>query len=110
MTTVTRITTPFGFASTAQEVAAGIDFSGKNVIVTGGASGIGIETARALAGIGADVTIAVRNLEAGQQVAADIAQTTGNSNIHVGYLELADRASINDFVANWGSKPLHVDR
>ena len=108
MTTVTRITTPFGFASTAAEVAAGIDFSGKRVIVTGGASGIGVETARALAGIGADVTLAVRNLEAGAQVAADITATTDNPKIHVVKLDLADQDSVAAFAAAWGYQPLHV--
>lgn len=44
------ITTPFGFRSTAAEVVAGIDLAGKRAIVTGASSGIGIETARALAG------------------------------------------------------------
>jgi hypothetical protein len=44
-----RITTPFNAESTAAEVVAGIDLSGRRAIVTGGASGIGIETARALA-------------------------------------------------------------
>lgn len=44
-----RIQTPFGFASTADEVIAGVDITGKRAIVTGGAGGIGIETARALA-------------------------------------------------------------
>jgi hypothetical protein len=43
---MTRITTSIGFRSAAIEVARGIDFSGKRVIVTGGASGIGVETAR----------------------------------------------------------------
>src|SRR4051794_5388388 len=47
------ITTPFGFRSTAAEVAAGIDLTGKRAIVTGASSGIGIETARTLAGAGA---------------------------------------------------------
>jgi len=41
------ITTPFGFESTAAEVAAGIDLAGKRAVVTGAASGIGVETARA---------------------------------------------------------------
>ena len=54
------ITTPFGRESTAAEVVAGIDLSGRRAIVTGGASGIGVETARALAGAGAEVTLAVR--------------------------------------------------
>jgi NAD(P)-dependent dehydrogenase (short-subunit alcohol dehydrogenase family) len=104
---MTRITTPFGFSSTAAEVAEGIDLSGKRVIVTGAASGIGVETARALAGTGADVTLAVRNTEAGAQVAADITATTGNRDVHVTRLDLTDRASIAAFVANW-SGPLHV--
>jgi hypothetical protein len=43
------ITTPFGFDSTAAEVIAGVDLSGKRAIVTGASSGIGVETARALA-------------------------------------------------------------
>ena len=104
---VARITTPLGFRSTASEVAEGCDLSGKRVIVTGGASGIGVETARALAGIGAEVTLAVRNTEAGAQVAADITATTGNKAIHVAKLDLTDRASIRAFVAAWNGA-LHV--
>ncbi len=67
-----RITTPFGAHSTADEVAAGIDLRGKRAIVTGGASGIGIETARTLARAGAEVTLAVRDTEAGRRVAEKI--------------------------------------
>jgi NAD(P)-dependent dehydrogenase (short-subunit alcohol dehydrogenase family) len=101
-----RITTPFGFDSTAAQVAAGIDLSGKRAIVTGGSSGIGVETARALAGAGADVTLAVRDTDAGERTAADITATTGNTAIHVGRLDLADQASVAAFVASW-SGPLH---
>jgi NAD(P)-dependent dehydrogenase (short-subunit alcohol dehydrogenase family) len=96
-----RITTPFGFHSTAAEVIAGIDLSGKRMIVTGAASGIGIETARALAGAGAEVTLAVRDAETGAKVAAEIASSTGNRNLHVARLDLADRSSIAAFVAGW---------
>jgi 5,10-methylene-tetrahydrofolate dehydrogenase/methenyl tetrahydrofolate cyclohydrolase len=64
-TTPTLIQTRFGFASTAAEVIDGIHLSGKRAIVTGGSSGIGIETARALAGAGAEVTLAVRDTDAG---------------------------------------------
>lgn len=101
------ITTPFGRHSTAAEVVKGIDLSGKWVIVTGAASGIGIETARALAQTGAIVTLAVRNTDAGAQVAADITATTGNQNIHVAPLDLSDRNSIANFIAAW-DKPLHI--
>ena len=102
-----RITTPFGRHSTAAEVAEGIALSGKRAIVTGAASGIGVETARALARLGAEVTLAVRNTDAGAQTAADIIATTGNQNIHVVPLDLSDRASIAAFVATWDD-PLHI--
>ena len=102
-----RITTPFGFRSTAAEVAKGIDLSGKRAIVTGGASGIGVETARALAGIGAEVTLAVRDTDVGARVAADITATTGNKKIHVAKVDLTDRASIRAFVVAWNG-PLHI--
>lgn len=102
-----RITTPFGPKSTAGEVAAGIDLSGKRVIITGGASGIGIETTRAIAGTGVEVTLAVRNTEAGERIAAEIAAATGNRSLRVAELDLADRASIAAFVAGWQG-PLHV--
>ena len=101
------ITTPFGFHSTAAAVAAGIDLTGKRAIVTGAASGIGVETARALAGIGAEVTLAVRDVEAGARVAAEIVASTGNTNVRIARLDLADRASIDAFVAAW-SGPLHI--
>src|SRR5262245_21727079 len=101
MTGATRITTPFGFASTATEVVAGIDLTGRRVVVTGGASGIGVETARALAGAGAEVTLAVRDVEAGQRVADDIIAGTGNKQVSVARLDLADPASVAAFVAGW---------
>jgi NAD(P)-dependent dehydrogenase (short-subunit alcohol dehydrogenase family) len=102
----TLITTPFGFESTAAEVVAGIDLGGRRAIVTGGSSGIGVETARALAGAGAEVTLAVRDTDAGQRTAAEITAEAGNV-VDVGRLDLADQASIAAFVASW-SGPLHV--
>jgi NAD(P)-dependent dehydrogenase (short-subunit alcohol dehydrogenase family) len=104
---VTAITTPFGFRSTAAEVAAGIDLTGKRAIVTGGSSGIGIETARALAGAGAEVTLAVRNLDAGARVAADITATTDRDDVAVAALEVTEPASVAAFAAAWDG-PLHI--
>jgi NAD(P)-dependent dehydrogenase (short-subunit alcohol dehydrogenase family) len=104
---MTRITTPFGHDSTAAEVARGIDLTGRRMIVTGGASGLGIETARALAGTGADVTLAVRDLAVGEATAKEIMATTGSSSVHVAHLDLVDRASIAEFVEAWEG-PLHV--
>jgi NAD(P)-dependent dehydrogenase (short-subunit alcohol dehydrogenase family) len=101
------ITTPFTAESTAAEVVDGIDLTGRRVIVTGGASGIGIETARALARAGAEVTLAVRNVEAGQRTAEDIVATTGNKQVLVAPLDLADQESVASFVAAWDG-PLHI--
>jgi NAD(P)-dependent dehydrogenase (short-subunit alcohol dehydrogenase family) len=101
-----RITTPFNAESTAAEVIAGVDLVGRRAIVTGGASGIGVETARALADAGAEVTLAVRNVEAGRQTAEDILDTTGNK-VLVAPLDLADQASVGRFVAGWDG-PLHI--
>jgi len=102
-----RVTTPFGFTSTAAEVIAGVDLSGKRAIVTGASSGIGVETARALADAGAAVTLAVRNTEAGERVAAEIREGTGNGAVTVGALDLSDLSSVGAFVAAW-SGPLDI--
>jgi NAD(P)-dependent dehydrogenase (short-subunit alcohol dehydrogenase family) len=104
---IAAIKTPFGFESTAAEVVEGIDLSGKRAIVTGASSGIGVETARALVGAGAEVTLAVRDTDAGERTAAEITATTGNTAVHVGRLDLADQASVAAFVGNW-SGPLHI--
>jgi NAD(P)-dependent dehydrogenase (short-subunit alcohol dehydrogenase family) len=99
---VSAIATRFGFESTAAEVVDGVDLSGKRAIVTGGASGIGIPTARALAGAGAEVTLAVRDTAAAERVAAEIEGDTP-----VARLDLSDLASVREFAGAWDG-PLHI--
>ena len=99
--------TGFGSNSTAADVVAGIDLSGKRAIVTGASSGIGVETARALAGAGAAVTLAVRNPDAGHRAAAAITAATGNDDLDVAYLDLTEPVSVAGFAAGW-SGPLHL--
>ncbi|MCG8927895.1 SDR family NAD(P)-dependent oxidoreductase [Lentzea sp. CC55] len=101
------ITTGFGFETTAEEVVEGVDLSGRRAVVTGGASGIGVETVRALAAAGAEVTIAARDADAGHRVAASLARSTGNSAISVAKLDLASQASVKAFARNWDG-PLHL--
>ena len=101
------IKTPFGFTSTAAEVMAGVDLSGRRAIVTGASSGIGVETARALADAGAEVTLAVRKAESGERVAAQIRDGTGNSAVTVAALDLSDLSSVGAFVAAW-TGPLDI--
>jgi NAD(P)-dependent dehydrogenase (short-subunit alcohol dehydrogenase family) len=104
---MTRITTRFGATTTADEVVAGIDLTGSRAVITGAASGIGVETARTLARGGAEVTLAVRDTGAGDRVADDITVTTGNPDVRVAHLDLVDRASINAFVEAWNG-PLNL--
>jgi len=71
----------------------GVDLSGRRAVVTGGASGIGWETARVLAKAGAEVTIAVRRGEAG----ARAAQRIHDGAVRVEPLDLADLGSVRQF-------------
>ncbi|CAN5183290.1 SDR family NAD(P)-dependent oxidoreductase [soil metagenome] len=68
------------------------DMSGKRISVTGATNGVGLATATALAGAGAQVILAVRNLELGAQRAAEMGGDTS-----VVKLDLADQASVRAF-------------
>jgi NAD(P)-dependent dehydrogenase (short-subunit alcohol dehydrogenase family) len=94
---------PFNATSTAAEVIAGVELHGRRAIVTGASSGIGVETARALAQAGAEVTLAVRDVEAGEKVRHAI----GAQRVRVMSLDLANQTSIANFVASWRG-PLHI--
>jgi NAD(P)-dependent dehydrogenase (short-subunit alcohol dehydrogenase family) len=72
------------------------ELPGLQVIVTGASSGIGLTAASALAAAGAEVTLAVRNVEKGSRVAAQITGST-----HVRPLDLANLASVREFAASW---------
>jgi NAD(P)-dependent dehydrogenase (short-subunit alcohol dehydrogenase family) len=88
-----KIGSGFGSDSTAQEVLAGIDLSGKLAVVTGGYSGIGLETVRALVGAGADVIVGARRVEHATQILAPLPRA------RVEELELADLDSVRAFAA-----------
>ncbi|MBU6267785.1 MAG: SDR family NAD(P)-dependent oxidoreductase, partial [Sphingomonadales bacterium] len=87
---------PAGWFRTAGEVAAGHDRAGWQVVLTGATSGIGAETARALAGTGADIVLGVRRLEAGQALAAELA-ASAKGRIVARALDLGDLASVRAF-------------
>jgi NAD(P)-dependent dehydrogenase (short-subunit alcohol dehydrogenase family) len=91
----------FGADTTTEEVLAGIDLSGKRAIVTGASSGLGEETARALASRGAAVTLAVRDVAKGETVAARIRAATGNAAVDVGQVELSVPDSVRAFARGW---------
>jgi NAD(P)-dependent dehydrogenase (short-subunit alcohol dehydrogenase family) len=85
---------PFGHDSTAEEVSAGLDLTGKTALVTGSNSGIGYETARVLALRGAHVICAARTVEKAQTTSDSIAGDTSPS-----VFDLADWGSIGDAAA-----------
>ena len=87
----------FGHDTTTDEVLRDIDLAGKLALVTGGSSGLGAETARALASRGAKVVMTARNMAKGEEVARGIRSATGNTDVEVEELELGSLASIRAF-------------
>ncbi len=83
---------PFHAKSTGAEVLAGLDLSGKTAIVTGGYSGIGIETVRGLAAAGARVVVPVRSPEKAAESLKGVA-----GDISTAPMDLADLASVKAF-------------
>ncbi len=92
----TPIGSGFHNKSTAAEVIEGIDLSGKNAVVTGGYSGIGLETVRALASAGARVTVPARRLDTAEAALADVA-----GDIEIAAMDLADLASVEKFTREY---------
>ncbi|WP_422059644.1 SDR family NAD(P)-dependent oxidoreductase [Sphingopyxis sp.] len=103
-----RITSRFGRESTAAEVAEGLDLAGKSAIVTGGSSGLGLETARILAAKGSAVHLGVRDLAAGAAAARKINDAIGAERVTFGRIDLSDLASVRDFAKQWGDAPLSL--
>jgi len=95
---------PFGFSSTTDEVLEGIDFRGKVVLVTGASSGLGAETARALASKGAKITLAARQFEKTHAIAEQIRVSTGNNRIDVAELDLTSFENIRNFAKTFLEK------
>jgi NAD(P)-dependent dehydrogenase (short-subunit alcohol dehydrogenase family) len=81
----------FGNRSTATDVIDGVDLTGKTAVVTGGYSGIGLETTRALAAAGATVIVPARRPELAAANLADVPNT------EVDELDLADLESVRAF-------------
>ena len=95
-----RDASKFGADTTADDTLDGLDLTGRVILVTGGSSGLGQETARALAAKGAHVILTARDVPKGEAVAAGIRSATGNDAVEVGELELGSLASIRSF-AKW---------
>lgn len=84
----------FGFESTTDEVLQGIDLTGRTVVVTGATSGLGLETARALASKGADVTITGRSQDKLDGAVTQLKDAGVSGIISTAVLELGDLESV----------------
>lgn len=121
-------TTNFHAKSTAMEVVQGLNanLQGKLAIVTGGTSGreelifdillfmlivlgIGVETARALAAAHAHVIITARDMTRGDEVVADLKNSTGNDQVEVMELDLNSLQSVRNFVEQFRARNLPIN-
>lgn len=90
-------------ATTAAEAIQGIDLAGRTAIVTGGYSGIGVETVRALRSAGARVVVPARNR-------GKALSTLGGIDVEIETMDLLDPASIDAFADSYlaSGQPLHI--
>lgn len=91
----------FGFSSTTDDVLDGIDLSGRQVVVTGASTGLGEETTRALAAHGANVTMAVRDIDRGEAAAARIRGGVPDAQLEIVQVDLASLASVRSFAERY---------
>ena len=89
-----------GFDTTTDDVLAGVDLRGTVALVTGASTGLGLETARALAAAGANVTLAARSPERGDAAVATIRERTPAAALECGVLDLTSLSSVRSF-AEW---------
>jgi len=99
-----KIGSGFGATTTAAEVIDGVDLGGRLAIVTGGYSGIGLETTRVLAGAGAHVVVPARRPD---QARTALAASVGD--VEVAELDLGDLESVRAFAAEFLDSGRHID-
>ncbi len=103
MTTQEPLNSGYGMRTEAREAIGGRDLTGKVAIVTGGYSGLGLETTKALANAGAIVIVPARTQEKAQKALVDI------PNVEQAALDLADPASIDAFAGGFLSRTKSLD-
>jgi hypothetical protein len=85
-----------------------VDLAGRRCFVTGANSGIGFETARALADLGAEVVLLCRNPQRGEEAAARIRAETGNARVSLEILDVSDLADVRAAGARLAASPVDV--
>jgi NAD(P)-dependent dehydrogenase (short-subunit alcohol dehydrogenase family) len=104
-----RDSSRFGADTTADEVLEDLDLHGKLVLITGGSSGLGQESARALAARGAHVVLTARDTAKGRGVVDAIVASTGNQKVELEQLELDSLASVRAFAQRFLARHDRLD-
>ena len=91
----------YGSATTTDEVLEGVDLTGRRVLITGAAVGLGRETARAMAAHGAEVTVLARSPERAAEGAGAVQGLVPGAKVDAGVVDLGSLASINAFADGW---------
>jgi NAD(P)-dependent dehydrogenase (short-subunit alcohol dehydrogenase family) len=86
-----------------------LSMNGKRVLVTGPTSGIGKEIAAQLAGFGAELVLACRDMERGKSTAAEIERRTGSKNCAVMHIDTSSQKSIREFAGLFRQKYSRLD-
>jgi NAD(P)-dependent dehydrogenase (short-subunit alcohol dehydrogenase family) len=85
-----------------------VDLSGRRCIVTGANSGIGYETALALADLGAEVVLVCRSRDRGEAAVQRIREQTGNARVSLELLDISDLSAVREAAARLASGPVDV--
>ncbi|MGB2578611.1 NAD(P)-dependent dehydrogenase (short-subunit alcohol dehydrogenase family) [Elusimicrobium simillimum] len=94
----------FNHKTKAKDVVKGLDLTGKNIVITAGHTGTGLETVKALASAGAQITVLARKNENAEK------NLKGIHNVQIEYFDLTDPQTIDAFAKKYitSGKPLHV--
>jgi len=95
------MTNAFGRGTTTEEVLEGMDLTGRRFVITGAASGLGRESARALAAHGASVTLVARSPERAEGAVAEVGAMVPGADLEAGVADLGDLESIRAFASSY---------
>jgi NAD(P)-dependent dehydrogenase (short-subunit alcohol dehydrogenase family) len=99
----------FGPDTTTDEVLDGVDLSGRQVVVTGAASGLGRETARAMAGHGASVVVLARSEERAAGAVAELGGLVTGGRFEPGVVDISNLTSVRAFAEHFVSEHERID-
>jgi len=99
-----------GEETSAEEVARDVDLSGRTIVLTGGSAGLGVETARVLAGRGARIISVVRNEAKGQAAVDQIRESVPDAEIELTVLDLFDLESVKRGADEIAKRCSSIDR